>query len=279
MRLRIVATVAAAAALNACGPGGPAAPPGLAYGLPNPAAVSYSWGDTARIDVDAGGQSLQVGIYQSASFGTVFSRVADGLQVSMTYDDYSGRLTNPLGAPVTVDESGIRGPMIFTLDRRGVASRLTEPDVTGNAQQFVQPLTLANTFFPRLPGGPISAGYTWQDTIRFRGTTGGGQDVSSAYTLTHTIQGDTVVAGRSLLHITTAGGVEQATKGVIAGQAVQQSARGDAEGHYFWDQARNLLVESVMDFDLRGTMTVAIAPAPLPIRVRVRNRVQLADGM
>lgn len=277
MRARLSLLAAAPLALAACG-GGSSGPPGLAYGLPDPATVTYETGDTTRMDIDAGGQSLSVRISMSATLGTTFTRVGDGVQVSMTVDDLSARLVHPLGGPQTADESAVRGPLVFTMDRRGHVSRVTEPQVSGDAQQFVQPLTIAHTLFPLLPGRGVTAGSSWQDTIRFEGTTSGGQEVSSVSMLTYTVAGDTVVAGRSLVRVLMEGTLQQSQKGSIAGQSVQQSVQGGAEGHYFWDAQRSLVTEHVVDIDARGTMNVAIAPGPLGVRVRGRRTLRL-QGM
>ena len=276
MRPRISALAFATLALAACGSGAPE-PVGMAFELPDPAVLDYVTGDTVRIDIDAGGQSLQARIATSAAVGVTFTRVDDGVQVSMAFDDFSGRLTQPMGGPQTADASDIDGPLLFTLDRRGHASRVTEPDLSGNAPQFLQPLALAHTFFPRVPGGPVPAGHTWQDTIRYDGETGGGQEVSAVSTLTYTVVGDTLVDGRSLLHVSAQGSTEQSARGTIAGQSFTQSIRGDLEGSYFWDLQRRLMVESVMDVDARGTMNVAIAPVPLSIRVRGQTETRLAN--
>lgn len=266
--------------LTACGPGGggSATPAAVVYGVPDPATVTYLSGDTARMDIDAGGQSLQARVTTSGTYRAAFAGAADGVRVTLTVEDFSGRLVQPMGGPQTADESAIDGPLVFTLDRRGRATLVEAPDVATSALQFLQPLGVANTFFPRVPGGAVSAGHTWQDTIRFEGTTGE-HEVNSVSMMTYTVRGDTVVGGRSLLHVGAEGTTEQATRGAIAGQSFTQSVRGDVEGFYLWDMRRGLMHTSVMDTDVRGQMTVAMAPYPLTLRLRSQSRTRLADGM
>ena len=60
MRLRLPVLAVASLGLAACGGGGPPSPAGLAYDLPNPTTVTYVVGDTTNIDIDAGGQMLQM---------------------------------------------------------------------------------------------------------------------------------------------------------------------------------------------------------------------------
>ncbi len=199
------------------------------------------------------------------------------MRVSLSFDEFSGRVTQPLGPAQTTDQSDIEGPLVFTLDRRGLATLVREPELSGAASQLVEPLGLAHTFFPRVPGGGVTAGHSWVDTIRYQGTTGGDQEVSSVSILTYTVQGDTLVAGTRLLRMTSEGTTEQTSRGNIAGQSFQQSAKGDMEGWYLWDRQRGLVAASRMDSDLRGTMTVAAAPFPLGLRLRARTQTRLKE--
>lgn len=264
--------------LAAGGPGGPggAAPPDVAYTVPDPATVTYVSGDTARMDIEIVGQSLQARVTTSGTYRAAFAGAPDGVRVTLTVEDFSGRITRALGGSQTADESAIDGPLVFTLDRRGHASLLSEPEVAEPAQQFMQPLGVAHSFFPRVPGRAVTPGYSWQDTIRFDGPTGGGE-VNSVSMMTYTVRGDTVVDGRSLLHVVAEGTTEQASTGAVAGQSFSRSVRGDVEGFYFWDVQRGVMSMSFLDTDARGQMTVAAAPFPLTIRVRSQSRTRLAD--
>lgn len=264
-------------AFSACGPGGPPGPPGLAYGVPDPAAVTYLSGDTARVDIDAGGQSLQARMASESRLGVAFTRVAEGVQVSVTVEDLSARMSQPMGGPITADEGTVDGPLLFTMDRRGAVSRITEPEVKGNGRQFVQPLAMAHTMFPRLPGRGLDAGGSWTDTVRFSGTSAG-SEVTSVTVYTYTVAGDTIVDGRSLVRIVSDGTSEQTSKGAIAGQDFEQSVSGDVDGVYLWDMSRGLLDRSQVDVDMRGTMTVAAAPFPLNIRIRGQSFMRLDGG-
>ena len=65
-------------------------------------------------------------------------------------------LTQPMGAPVQVDEGYVTGPLLFSLDRQGNATVTGQPEVRAEASQMVSGLDLAHGFFPGLPGADSS---------------------------------------------------------------------------------------------------------------------------
>ena len=277
MRSRTTLATGLSLALGACG-GGPASPPALAYGVPQTASVRYVTADTSRMDIDANGQSMQARVTATSTVATSFARAADGVQVTMTVEKMDARLSNPAGPPSSADEKGIDGALVFTLDRKGAATLVSQPKVNQSAQTFFQPVLLAQTFFPRLPGRGVSPGASWTDTIRAEGPQGEGS-ISMTSVLTYTIAGDTLVDGRSLLRIDLAGTTDQTASGIIAGMDFSQTASGTTSGWVLWDVARGLMAESYNETDANGTMDVAAAPYPLGMRVRQQSRVKLAEGM
>ena len=277
MRFRTAALTLATVSLGACGGGGPAAPPELAFGLPAETTVRYLTGDTATMDIDAGGQVMQAFVASSATLGTAFARSDEGIRVTVTAEELKGTINSPAGA-ASADKGAVQGTLVFDLDRRGVATVVSQPTVTETGAQFFQPLTLAHGLFPRLPGGAPDMGSSWTDTIRMEGPQGGGT-LSSVSVVTFTLAGDTVVDGRSLVRIDMEGTSEASAKGVTTGMDFNQSVKGTAKGWYLWDMQRRLLVESYAEVDGRGTMEVAAAPFPLGLRVRSQSRVRLDGGM
>lgn len=276
MRFRLFAFTAAAT-LAACG-GGTPKPAGLAYGLPAVTDVTYTTGDTATIDIDAGGQSFQIDRWVSATLGTTFTRAPGGLQVSVDVQALSGRQSNPMGAPATADGSGISGPLVFSLDRRGVVTVVSRPEVTGETRAFFEPLSLAHGFFPRLPGTAARVGDTWTDTIQFEGPQGDGT-IKSTSVMTNTVVGDTVVGNRSVIKIAVEGTVESSATGAISGMDYSQKISGNVKGWVLWDLQRALMTETYSDVDATGTMDVAAAPYPLSMRLRSQSRTMLTGEM
>jgi hypothetical protein len=276
MRFRAAAAPLFCLSFAACG-GGAAAPPALAFGLPDPVAVTYVTGDTSTLDIDAGGQNMQATIASSSTLAAAFSRAADGVQVSLELKDLSATMSNPM-ATQSADESGITGALVVNLDRRGVATVVSEPQLTDAASQYYQPLGIAHGFFPRLSGRAAAVGESWTDTIRYEGKQGPGS-VSAQSVVTYTVAGDTVVDGRSLVKITTQGTADSSASGVITGMDFTQKLSAAVTGWVLWDQGRRLMVESFSSSDGRGSMEVSAAPFPLGVRVRGQSKVKMQPGM
>ena len=278
MRLRFASALSLAVLLVACGGGGPPTPAGLAYSLPNPATASYLVADTATVEIDAGGQLMEARVQLGARFDATFTRAADGIQVSFDVAEFGARIMQPMGPPATVDGTGIDGPLVFSIDRKGAATLVSQPTMSEEVGSLFPSLSTAHTFFPRLPGTAVGAGDTWTDTIAFSGSEAGG-DVSYTARLTYTAAGDTVVDGRRLMKIVFEGDEETVSEGNIQGMDVAQELAGTLQGHVLWDMGRSMMVEQVSESDASGSMEVAMAPFPLEIRARKRHVVRSADGM
>lgn len=275
MRIGLVLAVAPFV-LGACAGGGPASPPGLAYGLPQPASVRYLTGDTALMDIDAGGQAMQAAVSSGATFATTFARAGEGIRVTLTVEDLDARVSSPAGS-ASADEAGIRGPLVFDLDRRGAATIVSQPTVTEATGEFFQPLSVAHGFFPRLPGRAAALGERWTDTIQVEGDQGA-SSLNQTTVVTYTVAGDTLVQGRNLVRIDLTGTVRTSSRGVTMGMDFTQDLSGTLRGWVLWDQGRGLLVESYTETDGRGSMEVAMAPFPLGVRLKGQSRVKLQEG-
>lgn len=212
----------------------------------------------------------------STTLGASFARAAEGVQVTLTVQDMVASMTNPM-ASASADESGISGPLVMNLDRRGAVTVVSQPQVSETASQFFQPLNLAHAMFPRLPGRAASVGESWTDTIRYEGAQGPAS-VSVVSVMTYTLVGDTVVDGHSLVKLDLKGTSESSAGGITTGMDFKQSVTGTLSGWVLWDQGRGLMVESYGDMDGRGTMEVSAAPFPLGLRVRAQSKVRLQPG-
>jgi len=281
MRVRFPAVAAVSLALGACTGGGTPAPPVLGYSLPDPASATYLAGDTAKMSVDFGGQSFDVDMNSTGTYGTTFERADDGIQVTMEIKDLHGTMTQPMQGPTTVDGSDIEGPLVFTLDRKGATTLVSTPTVKGMAaQQLFDPLTLSHSFFPRLPARPAPAGTAWTDTIHYGGPVSGGKAEGSA-AVTYTVAGDTVVAGRSLLRITVEGTGQESRSGVVqeANADFTRTVKSSMKGWVLWDASRHLLYGSYTVSDGTGTMDMSMAPQPFGFRIHSVRRVSLGGEM
>jgi len=275
MRVHFILTVAPLLILSACG-GGPAAPPGLGYTLPSPTKVTYVTGDTLNMDIDAGGEGMQARGMGQVTLNAEFTRAPEGVQVSLEVGKIQGRITTPLSS-ASVDEDGVEEPLVFNLDRRGSVALVSQPEVTDQVAQFFQPVVLANSLFPKLPGRAAQAGEQWTDTVTFDGAQGSGA-VKVTNIMTYTLVGDTVVDGQSVVRIDLSGTSESVASGALTGMDFSQNLRGSVEGWVLFDVARSLMVESRSDSDMRGSMDVSAAPYPLGVRVRSRTWVRLQES-
>lgn len=262
---------------TACAPGGPATPPPLAWDLPGETSVRYLMGDTARMDLELGGERFDARIRSAATLGATFSPSEDGIRVSLAVEELDGRLSQPMGAPVIADESGVQGPLAFSVDRTGRVRDVAPPELSGGAESLLEPLGIAHSFLPRLPGRGAEPGDSWTDTLRYEGETGAGT-VRTVAVMTYTLEGDTMLAGRRVARISSGGTVETSSGGTVAGMSMRQTASGDVEGAYLVDPSRGLLVESRESADLRGRLQVSAAPAPLSLRLRRETVLRLAEG-
>jgi hypothetical protein len=256
-----------------CG-GGPPSPPSLAYGEGPGGDVAYDFADTTEMDVSVMGQSVQLSQRGVATYDVSLENTPSGVDVVMTVRSMAATLSQPMGAPVRVDQSAVSGSLAFSLDRVGGVSITSRPTVADEASQMVSGLSLAHGFFPGLPGRAALPGDSWVDTVSWSGDEGPGSRSERAI-LSYTVVGDTVVEGRPLLMISLAGETTVTNEMVIAGMAVSQRSNLDVEGHVLWDVQNGALFEQVRRARGTGQISVPIAPAPLPIRMRSTQRARL----
>ncbi|MGD8362928.1 MAG: hypothetical protein PVJ04_15990 [Gemmatimonadota bacterium] len=277
---KIVTSLALALGLAACaGPGGTGPGGGLMYRVPESPAVVYLTGDTSNIDIDAGAMgSFRMRGTGTSTMAVTFARGDEGVQVTATFQELSARLTQPMGGAQSITEADVVGDIVFTLDPRGHSTAVSMPEVRGVAAQLANPQALAYEFFPILPGGAVSPGDTWIDTLSYALELPQG-DSESTSIMTYTLQGDTVVGGRTLLHITMTGTGDVSGTAVQEGMEVIQTVSGDIEGTIFWDPARSLYVSGDFRRDMDGTVEVpAAGMPPMPMTLSGRSHVQLKEG-
>lgn len=262
--------------LAACGgPGAPPAPPRLGYDAVTEPAAVYVRGDTARVEVDAGGRTVEGTVSTAMTLDIRFRPSPEGVTVSASFRDVSARATNPMAAPRSTGTSAVDEPLVFALDRRGESTVVSSPDVGDPMARFLSPEALAATLFPRLPGRAVEVGHRWTDTVEVDAE-GPETRVRATSIVRYTVVGDTAVGGRSLLQVA----LEAEDHREIAGTgdtAVRHTLDGGSTGWFLWDPFRGLLHESVRDSDLSGTMEVEGAPFPLSLRVRSRTELRLVD--
>lgn len=274
MSSKISGLAAASLLFAACGgSGGSAAPPALAYDVPAQATVVYETVDSSVVDIDAMGQILQTQQSSSSTVSATFSRGESGVAVTMSYDDFSARMSQPMGAPMTADESGIDGDLSFSLDRMGNVTIGTTPELKGNAALLFSGLGTAHTFFPGLPGTGVSVGDMWTDTVSYSGAEGLGE-VAVTVVSEYTVAGDTVVDGRSMMRIDVVSRGANDAVGSVEGMDVEQNLTGTAQGHILWDMQAGIMYERVLRSEGEGSMSVSMAPMAMSIMSRGKSVVR-----
>jgi hypothetical protein len=266
--------------LTACaGPGGMGPGGGLTYTVPDNPSLVYLTGDTSTIDIDAGPMgSMRIRGTGAATLGVTFARSPEGIQVTATFQELSARLTNPMGGAQTATQDDVEGNLVFTMDRQGHSSVVSVPETRGAAGQLANPEALAYELFPLLPGGTVNPGETWTDTLHYQ-VDSDEATTESTSVRTYTLQGDTVVDGRTLLHITMSGRADVMGTGSNQGMEVTQIFAGDVEGTIFWDPARAVYVYGVFEQDMDGTVEVPGAGMPpMPLTVRGISHVRLREN-
>jgi hypothetical protein len=270
---RLSAILALVLTTAACS-GGPPSPPVLSYSSTSVEAAAYEYVDKTVISIAAMGQRMELSQEGTASLGIRFEPTSEGVGVTLSVQELSAVISQPMGAPVTLDGSAVRGDLRFSLDRTGNATVLERPEVSDIATQMVSALGLAHTFFPGLPGRAVTVGDGWVDTVSYEGPEGPGVRSERAV-LRYTATGDTVVAGRPLLVLSVEGSAESSADMEVGGMAISQSSTRDITGSVLWDLQNGLMFESVRTETGSGTVRVPIAPGPLPIQVEITRWTRL----
>jgi hypothetical protein len=263
--------------LTACaGPGGTSPSGGLMYRVPESPSVVYVTGDTSNIEIDAGPMgSLRMRGTGTSTMGVTFARGEGGVQVTATIQELNARLSNPMGGAQTATAADVEGDIVFSMDARGHTTVVSLPTTKGAAGQLANPQGLVYEFFPLLPGGAVNPGDTWTDTLHYSIQLDEG-DTESTSIMTYTLVGDTLVDGKTLLHIAMTGKGEVTGSGVTEGMEVLQVFSGDMEGTILWDPARSLFVSGTFERDMDGTVEVPGAGMPpMPMTVTGKSHVKL----
>jgi hypothetical protein len=246
----------------ACGSGGPA--PGGAL-VPTLASAAWDRDVTVDVRIDLGGQDLPVRITGSGVLEADFEPREGGVRVSAGYRSWSARATNPMAGTQTADESQIQGRTVFDLDARGRPTVVSVPTTTGAAAELFDGTQLAHEFVPRMPGRVPGAGESWTDTITYTSSIPGGES-RSEQVVRYTAVGDTVVDGRTLLHIRAESEDRAEVRGSAEGQAFRQNFSGTSRHTYLWDGRDGVVHYSRVEGEMSGSMTMVGMGMEFPMR-------------
>lgn len=255
--------------------GGPSPEAALAFRVPTPTALTYAWSDSADIKIETGMMgTLEMTTSSSATMSMDFAQAASGVQVTALFEEFSARQTNPMSGATTADQDDISGPLVFTLGRLGDVEVVQTPEVSGSAEQFY-PQQVVYELFPGLPGGAMNPGDSWVDTVTYEFEFPGGT-VAPVYVYTYTLQGDTVVAGRSLLKIDAVATMTVEMTMSMEGMDIGQAFAGDMTGTVLWDQVGGMLYSTELTRSGSGTVDVpASGMPPMPLTISGTFKVTL----
>ncbi len=263
-------------AVAGCGPGGPPSPDGgLSFRLPGAAGATYTAGDSLVISVDSPMGSLTMNMDSEMTLDMAFEQAAGGIQVTADVAAFDASMNNPLTGRMTVDEGNVDGPLVFVVRPDGGVTVATVPSVTGGAEQLRPFLSLPYEMFPRFPRGTVATGSRWVDTVAWSGSPEEGSFASTTV-YTYTLQGDTAVAGTTLLRIAATGETTLQGSMEAGGFAIEQRLAGTTSGFYLWDPAAGLLHSAELNRALEGSLRMPSMNLPaMPIRAEGPLRARL----
>ena len=99
----------------------------------------------------------------------------------------------------------------------------------------------------------VDPGATWPDTVRWH-IDAPEAEVTYRATITHTLVGDTIVNGRTLLRIATDGTLDTVTVTGVPGAATFRVLKGPVSGIVLWDPERGLVASAEYERDLTGKL-------------------------
>lgn len=257
-----------------CSGGGRATPPALAYRLPEPTTVTYVSESEVYQEVDAMGQSMAGGGEVNMTIEASFEEVSGGLRATLNVVEADADIGMPGAGSVTADEDDIGGPLVMVIDREGNVAVEALPEIDGSAEEVFGFVSIANTFFPALPGTGVAAGATWTDTASFAGEEGGGE-MEATGVKHYTLEGDTIVGGERLLKVTWTGTLGMSVLAQQEGVSLEIAAELDDSGHFLWDPVAHLLVEVVGVSEGVGTVNVPMLPEAIPLAMSQRTTMTL----
>lgn len=268
--------VGALLALAACGGVGAPAPEPviLTYQVPDPGSVSYEFGDSATFTIDTGAMgAMEVTTDRSGTADVRFTPAEEGVHASVRFPRFRASFRNPAQGDVSVDESAIGGAFSVAVSPGGDVEVVDAPRLDSLLLDIAGPASLVRPFFVQLPGG--LAVDRWVDTVTTVEETGETRTRTRSV-ITSSLVGDTMVAGRRLLHIRTRAESSMDVDGTSGGVELEQRLTGVTIGTVLWDPVAGLLVWRTESGDLEGTLEVAAAGVPpFPIQGRLSRTVSL----
>lgn len=255
---RTLLTIIAATSVAGCaGTGGPPPFESLGYVVPRTASALYEIGDTMSIDMDTPAGSMTIAGGTSVTLGLNFQRRGGGnIRVETGVEAFEGTMRHPMMGTQTAGLDNLSGYLEVEMNQRGVAEVVSFPLLAGPVAQISPFSAMPYLLFPHMPGGDVTPGATWVDTVNV--TTEADEATTTINSVsTYTLVGDTLVDGRTLVHVAVATGITTDTEAEEGGMSITQSVAGSSEGFFLWDPERRLVAHAEYERNLEGTVSMA----------------------
>lgn len=260
------------------------------YEVPSPARATYEVVDTLNGSLNFLGQDVDLAAVLQSTLGLAFEPHADGTLAAGTVEDFDFSLMSPEDRPGLASEEDLHGSLSFVIGPLGHVELLSHPEIADASFPVGpdSPLSLnmgeeqespfefiARDFVPRFPDRVVVAGDAWTDTVTLSPEESGplGTDTT---VYTYTLLGDTVVDGRSLLHIAVSAAGEQGTSEEMLGVSLSLTITTGIEGFFLWDADRGLVTAMESAQSMRMS-AAAVGLASISANVDRRIRVRLVD--
>lgn len=278
MKVCIVAMIALG--LLACASAPPApeiTAPTLAYVIPPVNPATYLIADTTRVAVEAqDGRNLNTTAAVRARAAVGMHLDSIGMLASVRLVSVSGAFEAAGTVTTRVDSADVpSGATLLRMSARGVDSTMHAPHMSRELLRVTGGGSFFHHFFTRLPGGPAEPGYVWTDTVTLHDDAAGIQSRTRTI-MTSSLQGDTVIDGRTVRVIASRLATLIELQGVVDGMQVRQQLTGTGTARTLWDDEQGLLLLREETSTTKGTLDLpALEMRGVPVQANTRRLLRL----
>ncbi|NLG61524.1 MAG: hypothetical protein GX539_04715 [Candidatus Cloacimonetes bacterium] len=265
-------------AVTACASAPRATVPTLAYAVPAVNPASYVVADTTTVVVRGGrGRTLSttIGMLARAAVGMHVDSV--GMLASIRLESVDGTFLAGDSATSRVDSTSVpSGAALLRMSRRGADSTMSVPALDRALSRFISGESFYHQLFPRLPGGAVTPGMAWTDTLRLNDEGAGVQSRIESI-VSSSLVADSVVDGRTLRVVVSRFTTRVEVSGIVDGLQVDQRLVGSGEATTLWDESASRMYSREETVTATGTSDLpgaGLRSAPVESRTRRVVRIQ-----
>ena len=275
MKRPILAVIAGLAATAFFVPDPPVRQEALAHGMPSAGRTTYHVTDTVAMSVQSPMGPMDITFLARATLTAGFEEAPGAFRATAAVTAFSGSVSNPMMGTQPVGGEAFHGEVVVVVGSNGVTEVVSMPEMVPDAGISTFDW-VGYDLFPARPGRAVATGDTWTDTFTVPSSVQG-SDMTSTITRDLTLDGETVVDGRTLQVIAVSATVEMSGSGSQGGMTVNQSFNGTIAGRYLWDAEVGLLHSAELMRDYEGRTTIPEAP-PIPMTLKGPQRIVRETG-